>query len=121
MGKHTFEIHSLHQGRWKFEATCDNREAAFDLARELVESPEKESVCVVAKTHDVDTGKTTTRTDFFGSAHSSDAPAPAKDEDGPQSYEQFFRYVALLVLAVGGFALIVLAAIFLLSGQTIRL
>ena len=121
MRKQTFELHSLHQGRWKFEATCDDRESAFDLARELVKSPEKESVCVVEKTRDDDTGKTTTRTDFFGNAHSSDAPAPAKDEGGPQSYERFFRYVALLVLAIGGFALIVLVAIFLLSGQTIRL
>ena len=32
------------------EATCDDREAAFYLAHELVESPEKESVCVVEET-----------------------------------------------------------------------
>jgi hypothetical protein len=62
MRKHTFEVHSLRKGRWKIEATCDKREAAFDLARELVESPDKESVCVVEETYDRDNVKIVDRT-----------------------------------------------------------
>ena len=139
-----FEVQFLEGRDWKIEAVYQVREAALEVAEELVNLPGFSKVRVVEETHDDDTGKTATRTVFVQSARQSDAPAaevapapksaparaphrrhppapvrpaPTMDDDGPaekQSYERFFRYLALLVLAVGGIALIVLVAIFFL-------
>ena len=145
-----YEVQFLENRDWKIEAAYQDRQAALEVAEDLVHAPGFSKVRVVEETHDDDSGKTETKTVFFRVARQSDAPAaetapapksaradaphrrqpqapvrPARttDDGGPaenQSYERFFRYLALLVLAVGGIGLLVLVVIFLLSGQAVH-
>ena len=139
-----YEVQFLENRDWKIEAAYQDRQAALEVAEDLVHAPGFSKVRVVEETHDDDTGKTETKTVFFRVARQSDAPAPKSarsdtphrrqpqapvrparttDDGGPaenQSYERFFRYLALLVLSVGGIGLILLVAIFLLTGQTVQ-
>ena len=139
-----YVVQFLENRDWKIEAAYQDRQAALEVAEDLVHAPGFSKVRVVEETHDDDTGKTETKTVFFRVARQSDAPAPKSarsdtphrrqpqapvrparttDDGGPaenQSYERFFRYLALLVLSVGGIGLILLVAIFLLTGQTVQ-
>ena len=125
MRKHTFEVHSLRKGRWKIEDTCDKREAAFDLARELVESPDKESVSVVEETYDRDNVKIVDRTILEKAGRPPERPTAGQTTTragvgGPRNLDQFIRTILILVLAVGGIALVILAMLYFLTGLTIN-
>lgn len=70
-----YEVQFLEGWDWKIEAVYQDREAALEVAEELVNLPGFSKVRVVEETHDDDTGKTATRAVFVQSARQSDAPA----------------------------------------------
>ena len=61
-----YEVQFLKNRDWKIEAAYQDRQAALEVAEDLVHAPGFSKVRVVEETHDDDTGKTETKTVFSG-------------------------------------------------------
>ena len=57
-----YEVQFLENRDWKIEAAYQDRQAALEVAEDLVHAPGFSKVRVVEETHDDDTGKTETKT-----------------------------------------------------------
>ncbi len=124
----SYEVLSSRGDNWMIESVNDDREVALYEARALLENRYLKAVKVVQETYDDEADRTTTRTIFNearGAAKgkpkpeteketedAAAAPAVSRKKDG----SDVVKYLIILVLSIGGIALVMLAAAGFLMG-----
>ncbi len=124
----SYELLSSRGENWTIETVFDDREVALHEARTLLENRHVKAVKVVQETYDDEAEKSISRTIFNeergaakGKAKSETkeetkdapaAPAAAKKKDGSDAV----KYLIILVLSIGGIALVMLAVAAFLMG-----
>ncbi len=126
----SYEVLSIRGANWMIESVYDDREVALHEARTLLENRHLKAVKVVQESYDDEADRTITTTIFNearGAAkgktkpatqeETKDAPAaPAvgtKKKDGSEA----INYLIVLVLSIGGIALVMLAGVAFLMGS----
>ncbi len=125
----SYEVLSNRGDNWTIESVNDDREVALFEARTLLENRHLKAVKVVQETYDDETDRTTTRTIFNearGAAKGKPKPATEKEtKDAPaapavapkkKDGSDAIKYLIILVLSVGGIALVMLAVAGFLMG-----
>ena len=128
----SYEVLSTRGDNWTIESVYDDREAAMYEARTLLDNRYLKAVKVVQETYDDEADRTITRTIFNearGAAKGKPKPAtqPATQEetkDAPaapavgrkKDGSEVVKYLIILVLSVGGIALVMLAGAAFLMG-----
>ncbi len=124
----SYEVLSTRGDNWTIESVNDDREAALYEARALLENRHLKAVKVVQETYDDESDRTITRTIFNEArgaakgkpkpetqAETKDAgtaPAVGRKKDG----SEVIKYLIILVLSIGGIALVMLAGAAFLMG-----
>ncbi len=124
----SYEVLSTRGDNWMIESVYDDREVALYEARTLLENRHLKAVKVVQETYDDEADRTTTRTIFNearGAAKrkpkpatqeetkdAAAAPAVGRKKDG----SDVVKYLIILVLSIGGIALVMLAVAGFLMG-----
>ncbi len=124
----SYEVLSTRGDNWMIESVNDDREVALYEARILLENRHLKAVKVVQETYDDEADRTTTRTIFSearGAAKrkpkpatqeetedAAAAPAVGRKKDG----SDVVKYLIILVLSIGGIALVMLAVAGFLMG-----
>ena len=125
----SYEVLSTRGENWTIESVNDDREVALYEARTLLKNRHLKAVKVVQDTYDDEADRTTTRT-IFNEARSAAkgkpkpetqeetedaaaAPAVGRKKDG----SDVVKYLIILVLSIGGIALVMLAGAAFLMGS----
>ena len=124
----SYEVLAFRGDNWTIESVYEDREVALYEARSLLDNRHLKAVKVIQETYDDEADRTITRTIFNeerGAAkgkakpatqeNAKDAPAaPAvpKKKDGSDAV----KYLIILVLSIGGIALVMLAGAAFLMG-----
>ena len=124
----SYEVLSTRGDNWMIESVNDDREVALYEARALLENRHLKAVKVVQETYDDEADRTTTRTIF------NEARGAAKGKPKPETEEEtedaaaappvgrkkdgsdVVKYLIILVLSIGGIALVMLAGAAFLMG-----
>ena len=127
----SYEVLSTRGDNWTIESVYDDREAAMYEARTLLDNRHLKAVKVVQETYDDEADRTITKTIFNevrGAAkgkpkpetqeETKDAPAaPAAPAVGrKKDSSEVIKYLIILVLSIGGIALVMLAGAAFLMG-----
>ena len=116
-----FEVLSTRGDSWTIESVYDDRDVALYEARSLRENRHLKAVKVIQEIYDDETDRTISRTIFNearGAAKAKAKPqaqeeaagAPAAAAVGRKTGESdFIKYLIILVLSIGGIALVLLA------------
>jgi hypothetical protein len=124
----SYEVLSTRGDNWMIESVYDDREMALYEARILLDNRRLKAVKVIQETYDDEEDKTIVRT-IFNEARSAakgkpkpetqeepkDAPtalAVGRKKDGSET----IKYLIILVLSIGGIALVMLAGAAFLMG-----
>ncbi len=124
----SYEVLSTRGDNWMIESVYDDREVALYEARTLLDNRHLKAVKVVEETYDDEAERTITRTIFNevrGAAKGK--PKPEKQEgtkDAPaapalgikKDGSEVIKYLIILVLSIGGIALVMLAVAGFLMG-----
>ena len=123
----SYELLSSRGENWTIETVFDDREVALHEARTLLENRHVKAVKVVQETYDDEAEKSIARTIFNeerGAAKgkpkpetqektkAAAAPAVGRKKDG----SEVIKYLIILVLSIGGIALVMLAVAGFLMG-----
>ncbi len=127
----SYEVLSTRGGEnWIIQSVYDDRDVALYEARSLLENRHLKAVKVIQETYDDETDRTISRTIFNEARGAAKAKAKAK----PQAQEEaanapaaaavgrktgesdFIKYLIILVLSIGGIALVLLAGAAFLLG-----
>ena len=124
----SYEVLSTRGDNWTIESVYDDREMALYEARTLLENRHVKAVKVIQETYDDEADKTIARTIFNeerGAAKgkpksetqektkdAATAPAVGRKKDG----SEVIKYLIILVLSIGGIALVMLAGAAFLMG-----
>ncbi len=127
----SYEVLSTRGDNWMIESVYDDREVALYEARTLLDNRHLKAVKVVQETYDDEADRTITRTIFNearGAAKGKPKPATQEEtKDAPaapaapavgrkKDGSEVIKYLIILVLSIGGIALVMLAgAAFLMS------
>ena len=124
----SYEVLSTRGDNWTIESVNDDREVALYEARALLEIRRLKAVKVVQETYDDEADRTTTKTIF------NEARGAAKGKPKPETEEEtedaaaappvgrkkdgfdVVKYLIILVLSIGGIALVMLAGAAFLMG-----
>ncbi len=125
----SYEVLSTSRGEnWIIQSVYDDRDVALYEARSLLENRHLKAVKIIQETYDDETDKTISRTIFNearGAAKAKAKPqaqeeaagAPAAAAVGRKTGESdFIKYLIILVLSIGGIALMILAGAAFLMG-----
>jgi hypothetical protein len=124
----SYEVLSTRGDNWTIESVYDDREAAMYEARTLLDNRYLKAVKVVQETYDDEADRTITRTIFNearGAAKGKPKPATQEEtKDAPaappvgrkKDSSEVVKYLIILVLSVGGIALVMLAGAAFLMG-----
>ena len=124
----SYEVLSTRGDNWTIESVNDDREVALYEARTLLENRHLKAVKVVQETYDDEVDRTTTRTIFNearGAAKGKPKPEKEKEtKDAPaapavgrkKDGSEVVKYLIILVLSIGGIALVMLAGAAFLMG-----
>ena len=116
-----FEVLSTRGDSWTIESVYDDRDVALYEARSLRENRHLKAVKVIQETYDDETDKTISRTIFNEARGAAKAKAklqaqeeaanvPAGAAVGRKTGDSdFIKYLIILVLSIGGIALVLLA------------
>ncbi len=124
----SYEVLSTRGDNWTIESVNDDRDVALYEARSLLENRHLKAVKVIQETYDDESDSTITRT-IFNEARGAEkgkpkpktqeeskdapaAPAVGRKKDG----SEVIRYLIILVLSIGGIALVMLAGAAFLMG-----
>ncbi len=125
----SYEVLSTRGKSWTIESVNDDREVALYEARALLKNRHLKAVKVVQDTYDDEADRTTTRTIF------NEARGAAKGKPKPETQEEtedaaaapavgrkkdgsdVVKYLIILVLSIGGIALVMLAGAAFLMGS----
>ncbi len=124
----SYEVLSTRGDNWMIESVYDDREVALYEARTLLDDRYLKAVKVVEETYDDEAERTITRTIFNevrgaakgkpkpekqeGTKDAPAAPALGRKKDG----SEVIKYLIILVLSIGGIALVMLAVAGFLMG-----
>ncbi len=124
----SYEVLSTRGDNWMIESVYDDREVALYEARTLLDNRHLKAVKVVEETYDDEAERTITRTIFNevrgaakgkpkpemqkGTKDAPAAPAVGRKKDG----SEVIKYLIILVLSIGGIALVMLAGAAFLIG-----
>ncbi len=124
----SYEVLSTRGENWTIESVNDDREVALYEARTLLKNRHLKAVKVVQDTYDDEADRTTPRTNFNeargaakgkpkpekqeGTKDAPAAPALGRKKDG----SDVVKYLIILVLSIGGIALVMLAVAGFLMG-----
>ena len=124
----SYEVLSTRGDKWTIESVYDDRQVALYEARTLLDNRHLKAVKVVQETYDDEADRTIARTIFNearGAAKgkpkpatqeetkdASAAPAVGRKKDG----SEVIKYLIILVLSIGGIALVMLAGAAFLMG-----
>ena len=124
----SYEVLASRGDNWTIESVFDERNVALYEARTLLDSRHLKAVKVIQETYDDETDRTITRTIFNeergapkGKAKTAtqketkDAPA-APAVGGKKDGSDVVKYLIILVLSIGGIALVMLAGAAFLMG-----
>lgn len=124
----SYEVLASRGDNWTIESVFDERNVALYEARTLLDSRHLKAVKVIQETYDDETDRTITRTIFNeergapkGKAKTAtqketkDAPA-APAVRGKKGDSDVVKYLIILVLSIGGIALVMLAGAAFLMG-----
>ena len=124
----SYDVLSTRGENWTIESVNDDREVALYEARTLLKNRHLKAVKVVQDTYDDEADRTTTRTIF------NEARGAAKGKPKPETQEEtkdaaaapavgrkkdgsdVVKYLIILVLSIGGIALVMLAGAAFLMG-----
>ena len=127
----SYEVLSTRGDNWMIESVYDDREAALYEARALLDNRHLKAVKVVQETYDDEADRTITRTIFNearGAAKGKPKPATQEEtKDAPaapaapavgrkKDGSEVIKYLIILVLSIGGIALVMLAVAGFLMG-----
>ncbi len=124
----SYEVMSTRGDNWTIESVYADRDVALYEARSLLENRHLKAVKVIQETYDDETDKTIMRTVFNearGAAKAKAKPqAPEEAADAPAAApvgrktdeSDFIKYLIILVLSIGGIALVLLAGAAFLMG-----
>ncbi len=125
----SYEVLSTSRGdNWIIASVYDDRDVALYEARSLLENRHVKAVKVIQETYDDETDRTISRTIFNEArgavkakakpqAQEEAAGAPAAAAVGRKTGESdFVKYLIILVLSIGGIALVLLAGAAFLMG-----
>ena len=124
----SYEVLSTRGDKWTIESVYDDREVALYEARTLLDNRHLKAVKVVQETYDDEADRTITRTIFNearGAAKGKPKPAtqektkiaPAAPAVGTKKdASEVIKYLIILVLSIGGIALVMLAVAGFLMG-----
>jgi len=124
----SYEVLSTRGDNWTIESVYDDREVALYEARALLDNRHLKAVKVVQESYDDEADRTITRTIFNearGAAKGKPKPETQEDtEDAPAAAavgrkkdgSDVIKYLIILVLAIGGIALVLLAGAAFLMG-----
>ncbi len=123
----SYEVYSVREGHWYLDSVYDDRRLALDEARHLLKRRDQKGVKVVKENYDDETNRSIPTTIFHEGEdvekhrrqvrektkqHQRIEPSRLKKEDA----SGFFRYVAMLVVSIGGILLALIAlAVFLMG------
>ena len=125
----SYEVLASRGDNWTIESVYDDREVALYEARSLIDNRHLRAVKVVQETYDDETDRTITRTIFNeekGAAKGKPKPATKeKTKDvtaaaaavGKKDGTDVIKYLIILVLSIGGIALVMLAGAAFLMGS----
>jgi|LKGT01.1.fsa_nt_gi hypothetical protein len=127
----SYEVLSTRGDNWMIESVYDDREVALYEARTLLDNRHLKAVKVVQETYDDEADRTITRTIFNearGAAKGKPKPATQEEtKDAPaapaapavgrkKDGSEVIKYLIILVLSIGGIALVMLAVAGFLMG-----
>ncbi|MFQ5618597.1 MAG: hypothetical protein ACE5FR_06455 [Rhodospirillales bacterium] len=124
----SYEVLSTRGDNWMIESVNDDREVALYEARALLENRHLKAVKVIQETYDDEADRTITRTIFNevrGAQKGPPKPAPQEEtKDAPaapavaekKDGSDAVKYLIILVLSIGGIALVMLAVAGFLVG-----
>ncbi len=124
----SYEVLSTRGDNWIIESVYDDRDVALYEARSLLANRHLKAVKVIQETYDDETDKTISKTIFNEAgvaakakakprAQEEAANAPAAAAVGQKTGESdFIKYLIILVLSIGGIALVLLAGVAFLMG-----
>ena len=124
----SYEVLSTRGDKWTIESVYDDREVALYEARTLLDNRHLKAVKVVQETYDDEADRTITRTIFNearGAAKGKPKPATQEEtKDAPaapavgrkKDGSEVVKYLIILVLSIGGIALVMLAVAGFLMG-----
>ena len=125
----SYEVLSTRGDNWMIESVYDDREAALYEARTLLDNRHLKAVKVVQETYDDEADRTITRTIFNearGAAKGKPKPATQEETeyapaapavDRKKDGSEVIKYLVILVLSIGGIALVMLAGAAFLMGS----
>ncbi len=125
----SYEVLASRGDNWTIESVYDDREVALYEARTLLDNRHLKAVKVVQETYDDETDRTITRTIFNeerGAAKGKAKPATQEEtKDAPaapavgknKGGSDAIKYLIILVLSIGGIALVMLAGAAFLMGS----
>ncbi len=128
MGKSvSYEILAKRGDNWTLESVYGDRDVALYEARSLLKNRHLKVVKVIQETYDDETDRTISRTIFNEARGAAKAKPRAQDEAanvpaaaavGRKTGESdFIKYLIILVLSIGGIALVMLAGAAFLMGS----
>ncbi len=125
----SYEVLSTRGDKWTIESIYDDREVAVYEARTLLENRHLKAVKIVQETYDDEDDRTTTRTIFNEARGAAKGkPKPATEEETKDASaapavgtkkkggSEAIKYLIILVLSIGGIALVMLAVAGFLMG-----
>ncbi len=124
----SYEVLASRGDNWMIESVFDDRNVALYEARTLLDSRHLKAVKVIQETYDDETDRTITRTIFNeerGAAKGKAKPETQKEtKDAPaapavgrkKGGSDAVKYLIILVLSIGGIALVMLAGAAFLMG-----
>ncbi len=125
----SYEVLSTRGDNWVIETVYDDREVALYEARALLDNRYLKAVKVIQETYDDETDRTTTRTIFNEARRAAKGkPKPATQEETKDAAaapavgtkkkdgSEAIKYLIILVLSIGGIALVMLAGAAFLMG-----
>ncbi len=124
----SYEVLSTRGDNWMIESVYDDRDVALYEARTLLDNRHLKAVKVVQETYDDEADRTITRTIFNearGAAKGKPKPETQEEtEDAPaapavgriKDGSEAIKYLIILVLSIGGIALVMLAGAAFLMG-----